>query len=140
MNTTGEGLREALRFMTVQELLDQDPEAVGVFEELGIYEMEVTCTNPLGESWERKGGSGCQCGFCARSGWSPSRFSRVWIAIRPPGGLGCTGGIVSSWSTIPVVKGSTVCRVPRSIWGCPRASFGGSLIPAAKGMARHPLG
>ncbi len=57
---TDEELREMFRSMTVQEILDQDPEAVGVFEELGIYEMEVTCTKELEETLED---AAAICGF-----------------------------------------------------------------------------
>ncbi len=46
--------------MTMRELLDQDPEAAAIFEEQGIYEIEVTCTKELEETLED---AAAICGF-----------------------------------------------------------------------------
>jgi len=44
----------------VREILERDPEAVAVFEALGIYEIEVTCTKEMEETLED---AAAICGF-----------------------------------------------------------------------------
>ncbi len=53
-------LRERLLRMTMQELLDQDPEAAAILAEQGIYEIEVTCTKEMEETLED---AAAICGF-----------------------------------------------------------------------------
>lgn len=53
-------LRARLMGMTVREILDEDPETVAIFEEQGIYELEVTCTKELDETLED---AAAICGF-----------------------------------------------------------------------------
>ncbi|MFN3928705.1 MAG: hypothetical protein ACK4OK_03625 [Thermoflexus sp.] len=60
MDVEREDLRERLRHMTMRELLDQDPAAAAVFEDYGIYEIEVTCTKELEETLED---AAAICGF-----------------------------------------------------------------------------
>lgn len=60
MRDEREGLRERLRHMTMQEILDADPEAAAAFEAYGIYELKVTCTKELEETLED---AAAICGF-----------------------------------------------------------------------------
>ncbi|MCS7350266.1 hypothetical protein [Thermoflexus sp.] len=60
MDKEAKELREMLMRMTIQEILDQDPEAAAIFEEYGIYEIEVTCTKEMEELLED---AAAICGF-----------------------------------------------------------------------------
>ncbi|MCS6964656.1 MAG: hypothetical protein NZM16_11490 [Thermoflexus sp.] len=60
MDKEAKELREMLMHMTIQEILDQDPEAAAIFEEYGIYEIEVTCTKEMEELLED---AAAICGF-----------------------------------------------------------------------------